>query len=117
MLLTQKSGEKIEIKCSHSNAYSNVKYFCKGACADKDILISSREKKKNSNQKYSISDEGNTFYVTIDSLTKDDSGTYWCGIERRGLDTYNKVVLKVIKGEFIQQCCFFRSLTRSQSFV
>ncbi|XP_018535299.1 CMRF35-like molecule 1 isoform X3 [Lates calcarifer] len=91
-------GEKrgqISITCSHSNAYSNVKYFCRGACYDEDVLISTREKKDHTQRKYSIRDEGNTFYVTIFDLKKDDEGTYWCGIDRVGIDTYNKVVLTV----------------------
>uniref|UniRef100_UPI0037E81B6C transmembrane domain-containing protein TMIGD3-like n=1 Tax=Semicossyphus pulcher TaxID=241346 RepID=UPI0037E81B6C len=92
-------GETIKITCSHSYAFSNVKYFCKGACKDKDVLISSRKMKTDSNGKYSIEDKGNTFYVDIFQLTEDDSGTYWCGIERTGVDTYNKVVLTVKKGE------------------
>lgn len=96
--VTGVSGGKITIKCSHVNAFSNVKYFCKGACKDEDVLISSRQK---SNEKYSISDKGNTFYVNISHLTEDDSGTYWCGIDRFGLDTYDEVVLTVTEGESI----------------
>ncbi|XP_068448671.1 CMRF35-like molecule 7 [Clinocottus analis] len=87
-------GEEVTIKCSHSNAVNNVKYFCKGKC--NEVLISSRNNKKDSNEKYSIADEGNTFSVTIFHLTEDDAGTYWCGIDRIGVDTYNEVVLTVI---------------------
>ncbi|XP_038569950.1 CMRF35-like molecule 7 [Micropterus salmoides] len=92
-------GKDITIKCTHVNAFSNIKYFCKGACQDADILISSRKKEKGSNDKYSIIDEGNTFKVTIFHLTQKDSGTYWCGIERIGVDTYNMVDLTVIMGK------------------
>ncbi|XP_070782511.1 uncharacterized protein [Enoplosus armatus] len=99
MSVTGVLGKEITIHCSHINAFSNIKYFCKGTCRNEDVLISSRKKKKDSNDKYSIIDEGNTFKVTISRLTEDDSETYWCGIERTGLDTYNKVVLTVIVGE------------------
>ncbi|XP_026215454.1 polymeric immunoglobulin receptor-like [Anabas testudineus] len=99
--VTGEMGGKVSIKCSHANAFSNIKYFCKGECRSEDVLISSRDK-KDLNSKYVISDEGNKFTVTISHLTKDDSGTYWCGIDRVGLDTYNKVVLTVIKGEMTQ---------------
>ncbi|KAL6110365.1 uncharacterized protein ACO6RY_19458 [Pungitius sinensis] len=92
-------GEGVTIRCSHSWASTNVKYFCKGACNNEDILISSSKKKEDSNGKYSIRDEGNTFTVTIFSLTQDDSGTYWCGIDRAGVDTFNEVVLTVIKAD------------------
>lgn len=96
--VTGVSGGKIEVKCSHVNAFYNVKYFCKGTCKNEDILISSRKKGIDSNKKYSIVDKGNTFYVTISDLSEDDSGTYWCGIVRIGFDTYNEVILTVTKG-------------------
>lgn len=95
--VTGKLWGDITIKCSHSNAISNVKYFCKGACTNEDVLINSREKTKYPKGKYSIIDKGNTFSVTISRLTVDDAGSYWCGIDRVGLDTYNKVVLTVIE--------------------
>ncbi|KAK2815867.1 hypothetical protein Q5P01_026334 [Channa striata] len=90
-------GEQVRITCSHANAFYNVKYFCRGNCDYEDVLISSWET-KGSNAKYSITDEGNTFIVTISHLKKEDTGTYWCGIERAGLDTYNEVVLTVTEG-------------------
>uniref|UniRef100_A0A1A8LZN8 Immunoglobulin domain-containing protein n=1 Tax=Nothobranchius pienaari TaxID=704102 RepID=A0A1A8LZN8_9TELE len=94
--ITGEVGNPIEVKCSHTYADTNVKYFCKDPCYDKDVLITS---KTISNEKYTIREEGNTFYVTIHDLKLEDSGTYWCGIERVGVDTYNKVLLTVIQGE------------------
>lgn len=100
MSVTGNKGSSITVTCSHSNAYSSVKYFCKGQCTYQDILISSTTI---SNKKYKIEDKGNTFSVTISDLKEDDSGTYWCGIERVGLDTYNQVILTVL-GELIIFC-------------
>uniref|UniRef100_A0A3P8R1A2 Ig-like domain-containing protein n=1 Tax=Astatotilapia calliptera TaxID=8154 RepID=A0A3P8R1A2_ASTCA len=100
MSVTGNKGSSITVTCSHSNAYSTVKYFCKGQCTYQDILISSTTI---SNKKYKIEDKGNTFSVTISDLKEDDSGTYWCGIERVGLDTYNQVILTVL-GELIIFC-------------
>lgn len=101
--VTGEEGENVTIKCSHGNAFSNIKYFCEGACKYEDVLIRSSET-KTPNKKYSIRDEGNTFYVTISELTVDDSRTYWCGVDRIGLDTYNEVVLTVTVGELTQRC-------------
>lgn len=101
--VTGEERGEVTIKCSHGNAFSNIKYFCEGACKYEDVLISSSETTKY-NKKYSIRDEGNTFYVTISDLTVDDSRTYWCGVDRIGLDTYNEVVLTVTKGELTQRC-------------
>uniref|UniRef100_A0A3Q3FWQ8 Ig-like domain-containing protein n=1 Tax=Labrus bergylta TaxID=56723 RepID=A0A3Q3FWQ8_9LABR len=106
MSVTEVSGKKITIICSHTYATSNVKYFCKGACNDADILITSRT--TDHSNKYSLKDEGNTFSVTISDLTVADSGTYWCGIERVGVDTYNQVVLTVTKEwvkSWLHVCC------------
>ncbi|XP_040892466.1 uncharacterized protein LOC121180859 [Toxotes jaculatrix] len=99
MSVTGVVHREVTIKCSHTNADSNVKYFCRGECRTEDVLIRSREKNNDSRGKYSIRDNGNIFYVTISHLTEDDSGTYWCGIDRIGLDTYSEVILTVIKGE------------------
>ncbi|KAF0043392.1 hypothetical protein F2P81_004729 [Scophthalmus maximus] len=110
--VTGKLWGDITIKCSHSNAISNVKYFCKGACTNEDVLINSREKTKYPKGKYSIIDKGNTFSVTISRLTVDDAGSYWCGIDRVGLDTYNKVVLTVIEAEKKGPCSSVSALSQ-----
>uniref|UniRef100_A0A3Q3BKF2 Immunoglobulin domain-containing protein n=1 Tax=Kryptolebias marmoratus TaxID=37003 RepID=A0A3Q3BKF2_KRYMA len=75
-------GQMFEFRCDYPAGWeNNVKYFCR-TDDDEDILITSRKSKTDSNEKYSIKDEGNTFYVTISDLQLEDSGTYWCGIER-----------------------------------
>ncbi|XP_008402892.1 CMRF35-like molecule 1 [Poecilia reticulata] len=86
-------GGSVKITCSHSYATTNVKYFCKGACGEADVLIKSGPLQQEG--KYSIEDKGNTFYVTISKLEKSDEGVYWCGVERVGVDTYDKVTLTV----------------------
>ncbi|XP_053713544.1 transmembrane domain-containing protein TMIGD3-like [Synchiropus splendidus] len=92
--LTGKEGDNITITCSHSNAYSNTKYFCRGACDYKDVLITSEGP---NTAKYHITDRGNDFDVTIYNLEEKDSGTYWCGIDRVGHDTYARFDLTVVK--------------------
>lgn len=88
-------GGVVHILCSHSNAHSNVKYFCREPCKDSDVLVTSQEIKPKG--RYNIKDEGNMFLVTISDLEKNDSGSYRCGIKRIGWDTYQKVVLTVIE--------------------
>ncbi|XP_038163319.1 CMRF35-like molecule 7 [Cyprinodon tularosa] len=92
--ITGIEGNPVKITCSHSYADTNVKYFCRDPCDNADVLI-----KSNGHQtgKYRIEDKGNTFDVTISNLEKKDAGIYWCGIERVGADTYNKVILTVEK--------------------
>ncbi|XP_052461233.1 CMRF35-like molecule 5 isoform X8 [Carassius gibelio] len=88
------SGETVTITCSHSRASTNIKYFCRAPCKDKDILVKSDQSPAG---RYTLKDSGNTFTVNITDLQESDSGIYWCGVERFGLDTYTKVKLTVSK--------------------
>ncbi|XP_056442558.1 uncharacterized protein LOC130379637 isoform X5 [Gadus chalcogrammus] len=88
-------GGTVRIECTHTNAQSNTKYFCKGECRYQDVLITS---KTGGSEKYSIEDKGNTFITTMRNLQLKDTGNYWCAIERFGLDTYVEVYLKVNDG-------------------
>ncbi|XP_030206650.1 CMRF35-like molecule 1 isoform X2 [Gadus morhua] len=87
-------GGTVRIKCTHTNARSNAKYFCKETCRDKDVLITS-ETRRSDRPKYSIEDKGNAFFTTIRNLQLKDTGNYRCGIDRFGFDTYVRVHLKV----------------------
>ncbi|KAM9792665.1 uncharacterized protein ACB057_011221 [Neosynchiropus ocellatus] len=90
--LTGTEGENITITCSHSIAHGNTKYFCRGECTYSDVLITS---KGSNTAKYGITDRGSDFDVTIYNLMVKDSGSYWCGIDRFGVDTYKRVDLTV----------------------
>ncbi|XP_051752110.1 CMRF35-like molecule 5 isoform X2 [Ctenopharyngodon idella] len=91
------SGRHIIIKCSHRWASTKIKYFCRNPCGDRDVLVKSDRSPEG---RYRLEDSGTgTFNVTITDLQESDSGIYWCGVERFGKDTYQKVSLKVSKGE------------------
>ncbi|XP_056137098.1 uncharacterized protein LOC130113504 isoform X2 [Lampris incognitus] len=89
-------GHQITITCSHANADSNFKYFCNRRCTDEDVLVASEGHRESSKGRFHIKDEGNTFYVQISALRKTDSGVYWCGVDRIGLDTYMTIQLTVV---------------------
>ncbi|XP_061736538.1 CMRF35-like molecule 6 isoform X3 [Nerophis ophidion] len=98
MSVTGVSGQNITITCSSKDRDDNNKYFCKDPCMKNyDILISSSvDKDKWDTNKYSIRDEKSIFYVTIFHLKKEDSGTYWCGIDVPwGRDRLEIVVITV----------------------
>ncbi|XP_051559396.1 CMRF35-like molecule 5 isoform X1 [Myxocyprinus asiaticus] len=85
----------VTISCSHRWAESNLKYFCRDPCNDRNILVKSGQSPKG---RFRLKDFGNgTFTVTISELQLSDSGVYWCGVERSGKDTYNEVNLKIHK--------------------
>ncbi|XP_073670397.1 uncharacterized protein [Paramisgurnus dabryanus] len=89
------SGKYVIISCHFMEASNNVKYFCRDPCNDEDILVSSD---RSPNRRFRLEDSGTgTFTVTITDLQESDSGIYWCGVERVGIDTYHKVNLRVSK--------------------
>ncbi|XP_051559397.1 uncharacterized protein LOC127444190 isoform X2 [Myxocyprinus asiaticus] len=89
----------VTISCSHRWAESNLKYFCRDPCNDRNILVKSGQSPKG---RFRLKDFGNgTFTVTISELQLSDSGVYWCGVERSGKDTYNEVNLKIHKGPLV----------------
>ncbi|XP_070966204.1 uncharacterized protein [Oncorhynchus clarkii lewisi] len=90
-------GGQVRIKCSHTWAGDNEKYFCKIKCYHRDRLVQTEGNKHYIEKgRYTIEDLRNgVSYVTIKNLRKTDSGTYWCGVERYGPDTYQEVHLTV----------------------
>ncbi|XP_071246055.1 CMRF35-like molecule 8 [Salvelinus alpinus] len=89
-------GGHVMFGCSFTLAANNNKYFCRGTCSDRDILVKTKGSKNVSQDRYSIEDKGDVFYVTIKNLMKTDSGTYWCGVDRSIKDSYQEVHLTVI---------------------
>uniref|UniRef100_A0A4W5KEH9 Immunoglobulin V-set domain-containing protein n=1 Tax=Hucho hucho TaxID=62062 RepID=A0A4W5KEH9_9TELE len=74
-------GGQVTVGCSFTWAGTNNKYFCKGTCSGEDILVETKGSKNVTQDRYSIEDKGDLFYVTIKDLRKTDSGTYWCGFQ------------------------------------
>ncbi|XP_067298674.1 CMRF35-like molecule 5 isoform X2 [Pseudorasbora parva] len=88
-------GRYVIVSCSHSWASTNIKYFCRHPCEDRDILVKSDQSPKG---RYTLKDYGTgIFTVTITDLQESDSGIYWCGVQRALFDTYHEVNLKVLK--------------------
>ncbi|XP_010900994.2 CMRF35-like molecule 8 [Esox lucius] len=92
-------GGRVVIKCKHTFASNNDKYFCKDSCTGSDILIQTTDNKNYTEKgRYSIFDfKSGDVTVTIKDLKRPDSGTYWCGVMRVVLDSYQEVYLKVEK--------------------
>ncbi|XP_026071827.1 CMRF35-like molecule 1 isoform X1 [Carassius auratus] len=109
------SGETVTITCSHSRASTNIKYFCRDPCKDStDILVKSDQSPAG---RYRLKDSGNTFTVNITDLQESDSGIYWCGVERFGLDTYTEVKLTVSKDSDTNRTTTPKPEGSSQSFT
>uniref|UniRef100_A0A3B4F871 Immunoglobulin V-set domain-containing protein n=1 Tax=Pundamilia nyererei TaxID=303518 RepID=A0A3B4F871_9CICH len=90
------------IVCPYESRYqNNPKYICRGnrpSTCRQQALITSDNKQ---NGRFRLDDDKllGTFTVNISSLTKNDSGSYLCGVQRNSdLDVFSAVELKV-KGE------------------
>ncbi|KAK6301001.1 hypothetical protein J4Q44_G00290990 [Coregonus suidteri] len=99
--VTGYSGGTVIIYCDYSiEERSSEKYFCMGeyswSCEDK-IKTGLKNSWQNSGR-FSLYDNigRNYFKVIIRQLTKQDEGTYWCGVDKpTAPDSYTKVELDV----------------------
>ncbi|XP_067913491.1 CMRF35-like molecule 7 [Heterodontus francisci] len=96
-------GQSVHITCTYNKFYSNFqKYWCRGDnWEDCTILVRTQgPRKTNSDGRITIAadNEAGKFSVTMNQLTKNDQGLYWCGIERFLSDILSPVELKVNEG-------------------
>uniref|UniRef100_A0A3B4U067 Immunoglobulin V-set domain-containing protein n=1 Tax=Seriola dumerili TaxID=41447 RepID=A0A3B4U067_SERDU len=98
-----RTGENAQLTCHYPDSQkSNTKYLCKGENPSNcEELIHTTETERNVVKgRYDIRDNQRIkyFYVYINNLCTADSGTYWCGSERKGHPaTYTKIHLSVGK--------------------
>uniref|UniRef100_UPI0037E7A2C4 polymeric immunoglobulin receptor-like n=1 Tax=Semicossyphus pulcher TaxID=241346 RepID=UPI0037E7A2C4 len=90
-------GGEVSFQCSHSFASNNKKYLCKNSCkVIGDILLREGSGGRAVSERITLADSGNgVLTVTFSQLQLRDSGRYWCGVERSGVDTFNAVHLTV----------------------
>ncbi|KAB5523733.1 hypothetical protein PHYPO_G00155870 [Pangasianodon hypophthalmus] len=93
-------GRSVQIKCPYESGYEEYKkYLCRGECSiwygTTDIPVESGSAAKDT--RFSLYDDttAKVFTVTITDLRPEDKGTYWCAIERTGLDIYTQILLLV----------------------
>ncbi|XP_062395816.1 CMRF35-like molecule 1 [Sardina pilchardus] len=99
---TVQEGQDASIKCSHTLARDNVKYFCRDPCTHEDVLITS-DCQNDSQPRFSLLDHGDgDFVVTISKVKFTDAGIYYCGVDRSIKDTFEKVTLKVTPAQTTQ---------------
>ncbi|XP_029601393.1 polymeric immunoglobulin receptor-like, partial [Salmo trutta] len=106
--VTGYSGGTVIIYCHYSTEErSNEKYFCKGpkwtySCDMKiTTLRKNTWKHRGRFSLYDITGE-NYFKVIIRQLTRQDEGTYWCGVDKPTIpDSYTEVELDVKEDD----CC------------
>ncbi|XP_077052852.1 CMRF35-like molecule 8 isoform X2 [Siphateles boraxobius] len=108
------SGGGVTITCRYERNNKGLeKYFCKGQWSDCTYTIRTNKKHKWVNDgRFSLYDDkrSSAFTVTIRDLREEDSGTYYCAVERTGIDPHTEVNLKVLTDD----CCV-KSISLSAS--
>uniref|UniRef100_A0A8C3SVM2 Immunoglobulin domain-containing protein n=1 Tax=Chelydra serpentina TaxID=8475 RepID=A0A8C3SVM2_CHESE len=97
-------GSSVSVPCQYDEGYQETpKYWCSGIIWQSFVTTGSEAMVKS--DRVSIKDIGTfcTFIVTMKNLTEGDSGTYWCGIERLGVDLMFSVKVNVLPGKFLQE--------------
>ncbi|XP_067115731.1 CMRF35-like molecule 6 isoform X2 [Osmerus mordax] len=91
-------GSNVSFTCSHSNAWSHNKYLCRDPCTDdQDKIVTVTAGGTAGEGRISLKDSGSgDLTVTFSQLQKADSGSYWCGVERTGYDSYIHIQLQVL---------------------
>uniref|UniRef100_A0A8B9KQE7 Immunoglobulin domain-containing protein n=1 Tax=Astyanax mexicanus TaxID=7994 RepID=A0A8B9KQE7_ASTMX len=108
-------GSTLEINCEYADGYQDyIKYFCRNLCKYDDILIKSESSNTLvSKGRYTGLDNVSQqkFTVTIRNLVLEDSGEYYCGVERSGRDLLNKVKLFISGAVLLELILYVLSLT------
>ncbi|XP_040496226.1 CMRF35-like molecule 2 isoform X3 [Ursus maritimus] len=84
--VTGTSGGSLCVRCQYEELYQrHKKYWCRGqyeATCEKIVETNGEEKEERSGR-VSIRDHADklTFIVTMENLTADDAGPYWCRIQ------------------------------------
>uniref|UniRef100_A0A3P8QS78 Immunoglobulin V-set domain-containing protein n=1 Tax=Astatotilapia calliptera TaxID=8154 RepID=A0A3P8QS78_ASTCA len=92
-------GYSESVSCPYESQYQNsLKYICRGnqpsTCLQQALITSDTKQ----NGRFRLDDDKmlGTFTVTINSLTRNDSGSYLCGVQRHSeLDVFSAVELEV----------------------
>lgn len=97
-------GETLSLHCWYARGYEGYnKYWCRGAArgsCHKVVETAGREVPRQ-HGRVSITDN-HIFCVvllTVEELSMEDAGSYWCGVERAGRDIMEPVTVRVRPGE------------------
>uniref|UniRef100_A0A8C2UH28 Ig-like domain-containing protein n=1 Tax=Coturnix japonica TaxID=93934 RepID=A0A8C2UH28_COTJA len=97
-------GETLSVRCWYSRGYEGYnKYWCRGAArgsCHKVVETAGRDVPRQ-HGRVSITDN-HIFCVvllTVQELSMEDAGSYWCGVERAGWDIMEPVTVRVTPGD------------------
>nr|XP_013817161.1 PREDICTED: CMRF35-like molecule 9 [Apteryx mantelli mantelli] len=97
-------GETLSVQCWYARGYERYnKYWCRGASRDscRKVVETAGLEAPQRRGRVSITDK-QVFCVillTVEHLSEEDAGSYWCGIERLGKDIMEPVKVAVFPGK------------------
>ncbi|CAO2646004.1 CMRF35-like molecule 7 [Lemmus lemmus] len=94
----------VTIQCRYSSRWQAYnKWWCRGAnwrtCRILIRTTGSEEERKSGRLSIRDNWRENSFLVTMEMLRKNDTDTYWCGIEKIGTDRGTRVKVIVYSGK------------------
>ncbi|XP_028815031.1 uncharacterized protein LOC114767421 [Denticeps clupeoides] len=101
-------GGEVDIRCPYEDKYDKyTKYLCRGECLIGQSIKIEHGQTSAAEGRFSLYDNttAGSFTVTITGLTAQDSGKYWCGIDRPSWkDLYTELQLSVKKVVSVSGC-------------
>uniref|UniRef100_A0AAY4A5L5 Immunoglobulin domain-containing protein n=1 Tax=Denticeps clupeoides TaxID=299321 RepID=A0AAY4A5L5_9TELE len=114
-------GGEVDIRCPYEDKYDKyTKYLCRGECLIGQSIKIEHGQTSAAEGRFSLYDNttAGSFTVTITGLTAQDSGKYWCGIDRPSWkDLYTELQLKIIvsiHGHSVSITCNYERSCRDQ---
>lgn len=99
----------LTVQCRYDPKWETyVKWWCKGARWSPCQILVKTTASEWEKDRVSIKDNqtSHIFTVTMKELRRDDADTYWCGIERSGIDLTVQVVVTIDQGKRMWTCLF-----------
>uniref|UniRef100_A0A8B9U3K0 Ig-like domain-containing protein n=1 Tax=Anas zonorhyncha TaxID=75864 RepID=A0A8B9U3K0_9AVES len=97
-------GQALTLNCWYGPGYQGYnKYWCRGASWDscRKVVETAGREVPRQHGRVSITDNHVFCFVllTLEELSEEDAGSYWCGVERAGRDIMKPVTIRVLPGE------------------
>ncbi|NXJ11771.1 CLM1 protein, partial [Odontophorus gujanensis] len=95
-----REGETLSLRCWYARGYESYnKYWCRGAARGscRKVVETAGTEVPRRHGRVSIADNRLFCVVllTVEELSREDAGSYWCGVERVGADIMGPVTLTV----------------------
>lgn len=108
LTVTGQAGQDVEFLCSDWKVWQSVnqheKYFCRSPCAEH---IRSPYGKPQHKGRIAITNRGKNLLVRITNLTIEDTGKYYCAVDRPFMkDVLIEVNLQVLQSKFLDYLKF-----------